>query len=64
MKIFATRLLLITLSIALGWSSDSYGQSETARDISVSMASTLQRKPMGRNATTTMNLVRDINIAT
>ena len=43
MKIFATRLLLITLSIALGWSSDSYGQSDQAE---VSISAIMQETPV------------------
>lgn len=43
MKIFATRLLLLTLSIALGWSSDSYGQSDQAE---VSISAIMQETPV------------------
>lgn len=43
MKIFATRLLLITLSIALGWSSDSYGQSDQAE---ASISAIMQETPV------------------
>ena len=43
MKIFATRLLLITLSIALGWSSDSYGQSDQAE---ASISAIMQEIPV------------------
>jgi CubicO group peptidase (beta-lactamase class C family) len=43
MKIFATRLLLLTLSIALGWSSDSYGQSDQAE---ASISAIMQETPV------------------
>ena len=43
MKIFATRLLLITLSIALGWSPDSYGQSDQAE---ASISAIMQETPV------------------
>lgn len=43
MKRFATRLLLITLSIALGWSSDSYGQSDQAE---ASISAIMQETPV------------------
>ena len=43
MKIFATRLLLITLSIALGWSPDSYGQSDQAE---ASISAIMQEIPV------------------
>ena len=43
MKIFANRLLLITLSIALGWSSDSYGQSDQAE---ASISAIMQEIPV------------------
>jgi CubicO group peptidase (beta-lactamase class C family) len=43
MKIFATRLLHITLSIVLGWSSDSYGQSDQAE---ASISAIMQETPV------------------
>jgi CubicO group peptidase (beta-lactamase class C family) len=43
MKIFATRLLHLTLSIALGWSSDSYGQSDQAE---ASISAIMQETPV------------------
>jgi hypothetical protein len=42
MKRLATRLLLITLSLAYGWSSDTYGQSDQAE---ASISAIMQETP-------------------